>query len=181
MRRAPVAFAEPANRMCPATVPARPHSSGQRPVFLAICAPSTERGHMWRDMERRAKRYSLDFTRPDIFPTNGLKAPRLMPAALDEDWCGSFANACSRLSLPKVTISRTTVCLWKCLGHARLIRTVGRRWRSKTGSSKNCAIACKRPAKRVSSARLVFWSEKSFSGGKDRLEDALAWAGRPTT
>ena len=48
--------------------------------------------YMWRDMERRAQRYNLSFTRPEIFPMNGLKAARLMTAALDESWSGNFAK-----------------------------------------------------------------------------------------
>lgn len=49
--------------------------------------------YMWRDMARRAERYGVPFMRPPIFPMNGLKAARIMTAALDEPWCGDFARA----------------------------------------------------------------------------------------
>ena len=49
--------------------------------------------YMWRDMARRAERYGMPFMRPPIFPMNGLKAARIMTAALDEPWCGDFARA----------------------------------------------------------------------------------------
>lgn len=49
--------------------------------------------YMWRDMARRAERYGMPFMRPPIFPMNGLKAARIMIAALDEPWCGDFARA----------------------------------------------------------------------------------------
>ncbi len=48
--------------------------------------------YMWRDMERRAKRYGLEFKRPSTFPLNGLNAARIMTAALNEQWCGHFAK-----------------------------------------------------------------------------------------
>lgn len=52
--------------------------------------------YMWRDVERRAERLGLAFKRPSIFPANGLKAARIMMAALDEPWCGAFARAVFR-------------------------------------------------------------------------------------
>ena len=49
--------------------------------------------YMWRDMERRCEKYGLPFKRPGIFPMNGLKAARIMTAALGEPWCGAFARS----------------------------------------------------------------------------------------
>lgn len=48
--------------------------------------------YMWRDMERRSKKYGLPFKRPPIFPMNGLSAARIMTAALNETWSGEFAR-----------------------------------------------------------------------------------------
>ncbi|MFC3612522.1 2-hydroxychromene-2-carboxylate isomerase [Lutimaribacter marinistellae] len=49
--------------------------------------------YMWRDMERRCEKYDLPFIRPDVFPMNGLKAARIMTAALEQTWCGCFARS----------------------------------------------------------------------------------------
>lgn len=48
---------------------------------------------MWRDMARRCEKYGLPFMRPNAFPLNGLKAARIMTAALDQPWCGAFARS----------------------------------------------------------------------------------------
>lgn len=49
--------------------------------------------YMWRDMARRCEKYGLPFMRPNAFPMNGLKAARIMTAALDQPWCGAFARS----------------------------------------------------------------------------------------
>ncbi len=49
--------------------------------------------YMWKDMERRCEKYGLPFTRPSVFPMNGLKAARIMTAALGQPWCGAFARS----------------------------------------------------------------------------------------
>ena len=49
--------------------------------------------YMWRDMARRCEKYGLPFMRPNVFPMNGLKAARIMTAALDQPWCGAFARS----------------------------------------------------------------------------------------
>ena len=49
--------------------------------------------YMWRDVQRRAAGYGLPFVRPRIFPMNGLKAARIMTAALGEPSCGDFARS----------------------------------------------------------------------------------------
>lgn len=49
--------------------------------------------YMWRDLARRCEKYGLPFMRPNAFPMNGLSAARIMTAALDEPWCGTFARS----------------------------------------------------------------------------------------
>ncbi|TGL64666.1 2-hydroxychromene-2-carboxylate isomerase [Leptospira sarikeiensis] len=46
--------------------------------------------YMWKDLERRTKKYGLPFSKPDIFPQNGLKAARITIANLDQNWIQSF-------------------------------------------------------------------------------------------
>lgn len=47
----------------------------------------------WHDMARRCEKYGLPFMRPNTFPVNGLKAARIMTAALDQPWCRAFARS----------------------------------------------------------------------------------------
>lgn len=48
--------------------------------------------YMWRDLERRAERSGLPFSRPSVFPAHSLLAARVMTAAIREPWCGVFAR-----------------------------------------------------------------------------------------
>lgn len=49
--------------------------------------------YMWRDLARRAARLDLPFVQPSVFPMNGLRAARIMIAALNTPWSGEFARA----------------------------------------------------------------------------------------
>ncbi|MDX8355229.1 2-hydroxychromene-2-carboxylate isomerase [Cognatiyoonia sp. IB215182] len=48
--------------------------------------------YMWRDMERRAERLGIPFSRPPVFPAHSLLAARVMTAALGEPWRSGFAR-----------------------------------------------------------------------------------------
>ncbi|TGK00169.1 2-hydroxychromene-2-carboxylate isomerase [Leptospira langatensis] len=50
----------------------------------------TKGRYMWKDMERKTKKYGLPFRKPDIFPRNGLKAARITTAFLDQPWIEEF-------------------------------------------------------------------------------------------
>ena len=49
--------------------------------------------YMWRDMERRCENYGLPFTRPSVFPRNGLLAARISCAHQEAAWLPAFARA----------------------------------------------------------------------------------------
>ncbi|MCP5044093.1 MAG: 2-hydroxychromene-2-carboxylate isomerase [bacterium] len=49
--------------------------------------------YMWRDMERLCEAYSLPFTRPAKFPSNGLLAARVAVLGKDETWLPDFVRA----------------------------------------------------------------------------------------
>jgi 2-hydroxychromene-2-carboxylate isomerase len=93
-----VSRAEPLLREAQVTLVWRPFLLG--PIFQdrgmetsPFVLDPVKGAYMWRDMARRAERYGLPFVRPPIFPMNGLKAARIMTAALDEPWCGDFVRA----------------------------------------------------------------------------------------
>ncbi|MGJ4788986.1 2-hydroxychromene-2-carboxylate isomerase [Leptospira koniambonensis] len=50
----------------------------------------TKGKYMWKDLERRTTKYGLPFSKPDIFPQNGLKAARITIANLDKPWIYDF-------------------------------------------------------------------------------------------
>ncbi|MDH3622232.1 MAG: 2-hydroxychromene-2-carboxylate isomerase [Myxococcales bacterium] len=53
----------------------------------------TKGRYMWRDLERLCDEYALDFSRPSVFPRNGLRAARIACIAADEGWCAELTRA----------------------------------------------------------------------------------------
>ncbi len=49
--------------------------------------------YMWQDMAREAARLGLPFTRPSLFPQNGLHAARIACAAKTAPWLPEFVRA----------------------------------------------------------------------------------------
>ncbi len=134
--------------------------------------------YMWRDMERRSKRYGLPFAKPSIFPMNGLKAARVMTAALTEPWCGAFARAVftaqfargEDISSDDVLWTAIEDCgadpaLWLARAREDDIKTD---LRARTEQAQNHGIFGA-PSFRVGTE--LFW-------GDDRLEDAMDWVER---
>ena len=134
--------------------------------------------YMWRDMERRSKRYGLPFAKPPIFPMNGLKAARVMTAALTEPWCGAFARAVftaqfvrgEDISSDHVLWTAIDACdadpaHWLTRAHEDDIKAD---LRARTEQAQEYGIFGA-PSFRVGNE--LFW-------GDDRLEDAIAWVER---
>ena len=134
--------------------------------------------YMWRDMERRSKRYGLPFAKPPIFPMNGLKAARVMTAALTEPWCGAFARAVfaaqfargEDISSDDVLRQAIDACgadpaHWLARAREDDIKA---ELRARTEQAQEYGIFGA-PSFRVGNE--LFW-------GDDRLEDAIAWAER---
>jgi 2-hydroxychromene-2-carboxylate isomerase len=132
--------------------------------------------YMWRDMERRAKQYNLEFTRPTVFPMNGLRAARIMTAALNEPWCGNFARSVfeaqfahgadiSNEDILRAALKECGVDPVHWLNLAQQVETKDK-LRSFTDQARNIGIFGA-PSFMVGGE--LFW-------GDDRLEDAIAWA-----
>lgn len=132
--------------------------------------------YMWRDVERRAKRLNLEFRRPSHFPMNGLKAARIMTAALNESWCGEFARlvfeaqftAGKDISYEKVLEGALASCGvepqdWL---HKAELPSTKQELRVSTDEARSLGIF---GAPSFVVGRELFW-------GDDRLEDAIAWA-----
>ena len=132
--------------------------------------------YMWRDLERRAAHFDLPFVRPSVFPMNGLRAARIMTAALDEPWCGDFARLVFAAQFARgADISATDVLQdalrtcdadpdrWLALAEQDATKTA---LRDLTRQARGHGIFGA-PSFLVASE--LFW-------GDDRLEDALEWA-----
>ncbi|WP_415402814.1 2-hydroxychromene-2-carboxylate isomerase [Tateyamaria sp. SN3-11] len=132
--------------------------------------------YMWRDMERRAARLDLPFTRPDIFPMNGLHAARIMTAGLGEGWCGAFARSVfaaqfgrgADISDPEVLKAVLTEC---GLDPDHWLR------RAQDDDTKAALRALTEQARSLG----IFGAPSFVVGqemfwGDDRLEDAIEWA-----
>ncbi|PJZ53642.1 2-hydroxychromene-2-carboxylate isomerase [Leptospira adleri] len=46
--------------------------------------------YMWKDMQRRSRKYGIDFLIPNVFPRNGLLASRIAIANETQPWISSF-------------------------------------------------------------------------------------------
>ena len=132
--------------------------------------------YMWRDVERRAARYGLPFIRPTIFPANGLKAARIMTAALDAPWSGDFARSVFTAQFAHgADISQDDVlsdALQNCgvdpdtwFSRAQQDETKAK-LRDTTEKAKVLGVF---GAPSFVVGHELFW-------GDDRLEDAIAWA-----
>lgn len=137
---------------------------------------ATKGAYMWRDLERRSAQYGLPFVRPKLFPVNGLRAARIMTAALNEPWCGEFARAVFAAQFSRgEDISDEEVLLdvirdcgadpvyWLALAQEDAIKAD---LRARTEQARNYGIFGA-PSFRVGNE--LFW-------GDDRLEDAIVWA-----
>lgn len=132
--------------------------------------------YMWRDVARRAKRLGLPFERPPIFPMNGLRAARIMTAALDQPWCAAFAQAVFHAQFAQ----GRDISDEQTLSDALL--------RAGADSGAWLARANEQPVKEDLRARTalaesygIFGAPSFRAGGElfwgdDRLEDALDWA-----
>ena len=136
---------------------------------------ATKGNYMWRDMERRAGRLGIPFSRPAVFPAHSLLAARTMTAALKEPWCGSFARDlfqaefASGKDISDQSVIRQILAahvsdpaLWMELSQTDRVKS---ELRSNTDQAREIGIFGA-PSLRVGNE--LFW-------GDDRLEDAIDW------
>lgn len=134
------------------------------------------KGHyMWRDMERRAGRYGLEFHAPDPFPQHSLLAARVATAAPEGDekvaFCQNvyFAQFSGRQDISDADV--VAACAAAAQLPEDILQTaqsdeIKHALRLSTEEARHHGIFGA-PSFRVGEE--LFW-------GDDRLEDALAWA-----
>lgn len=134
--------------------------------------------YVWRDMARQCAKYGLRWRQPSVFPRNGLLAARVALRGEGTQWVDAF---CERVMVANFAEDRD-------IGDEAVIGGI----LAELGVDSGAVIAaaqgdaCKaalRARTAAAQARGIFGAPMFFVGdemfwGNDRLEDALALAGR---
>jgi 2-hydroxychromene-2-carboxylate isomerase len=133
--------------------------------------------YMWRDLERICAGSGLAFTRPSAFPRNSLKAARVTMAAASEPWAPAFVRAVYSANFALDLDIADAAVLARCVEAA--------------GGDPAAALAAietepvkqgLRAATEEAAGKGIFGAPSFIAAdgelfwGKDRLDDAIAWA-----
>ncbi|MDE2227681.1 MAG: 2-hydroxychromene-2-carboxylate isomerase [Alphaproteobacteria bacterium] len=135
--------------------------------------------YMWRDVERLCARDGVRWRRPSAFPRSGLLAARVAHAAGDRPWVRAFCLAVFRANFAEdrdIAATETIGAILNELGQEPspiLGRAnapdVKQALRTVTEAAEALGIF---GAPTFQVGQELFW-------GQDRLDDAVAWAGKP--
>jgi 2-hydroxychromene-2-carboxylate isomerase len=88
---------EDAARQCGVRIVWKPFLLG--PIFRALGMETSpfllqkEKGaYVWHDMERQCRKYGQQWTKPSVFPRNGVLAVRIALSAAEKPWIGAFCR-----------------------------------------------------------------------------------------
>jgi 2-hydroxychromene-2-carboxylate isomerase len=132
--------------------------------------------YMWRDLERRAVRYSIPYQKPSLYPPNTLSTARIGYLAQSQHWFADFTQEVLRLHWTEGVIIGTDENIRRSLNFvgqdADRIVTMAQSDDNKTGLRRQTDRA---------KALGIFGSPTFVVGndlfwGDDRLEDALDFA-----
>ncbi|MGE0154983.1 MAG: 2-hydroxychromene-2-carboxylate isomerase [Reyranellaceae bacterium] len=134
--------------------------------------------YMWRDMERLTGQYALPFRRPSAFPRNGLLAARIAIAHDRQPWIGDFVRAVYRANFAEDREISDPAVLGVILQTLQLdpgpvLAAAGNETnkaalKAQTGRAMTLGLF---GAPSFTVGDELFW-------GNDRLEQALAFAGK---
>lgn len=137
--------------------------------------------NMWRDVERRAEKYGIDFNRPDVsrpgsFPQNSLLAARAAIAALHEPWGRDFCKRVFAASFQHGLDISASSTIADCIEAAGGVDHIYMRM-----AYSNTQKAALRENTEAAQALGIYGAPSFTAGdelfwGDDRLEDALDWA-----
>ncbi len=134
--------------------------------------------YMWRDLARLCAKYGVAFSRPSVFPRNGLLAARVACAAASEPWLPDFVRAGYRANFAldrDIADPRVLVTLLDDLGQP------GAAILERAASNEN-KLALRAQSERAASLGIFgapsFRVGSELFWGHDRLDDALAWCVR---
>jgi 2-hydroxychromene-2-carboxylate isomerase len=131
---------------------------------------------MWRDLERRALRYSIPYQKPSLYPPNTLSTARIGYLAQRQHWCADFTHEVFRLHWIEGVIIGTDENIRRSLNFVgqdpdRIV-TMAQSDNNKTGLRRQTEQA--KALGIFGSPTFVVGSELFW--GDDRLEDALDFA-----
>ncbi len=134
--------------------------------------------YMWRDLERLCAGYGIGFRRPSVFPRNGLLAARVATLACGEAWGPEFVRAVYRANFAEDRdVSDRAVI-------SEILRDLGQVPAEVLAAAETATNKDQLRVQTEEAVRLGIFGAPSFVTrgelfwGNDRLEDALAWAGR---
>ena len=132
--------------------------------------------YVWRDMERRCRKYGLQWTRPSRFPRGGLTAPRVALVGESEPWLGAFCRKVMELNFVHDQEIESPARLAGLLGElglpaaaildAAASEPIKTRLRERTQEARDRGVF----------GAPTFFVRGEMFWGDDRLDDALAFA-----
>lgn len=141
-------------------------------------AQPAKRAYLWRDMARQADKYQLPFSPPSEFPRHARHATQLAMLAAATPWAAQFCQRLLTANFVHDQDIRQPDCLLAAL-HG--LTAHAPRWLALARQSGIYHAANQRSEwaqQRGLFGAPTFWVGQEMFWGDDRLEDALAWAGR---
>ncbi len=132
--------------------------------------------YMWRDLERRCRKYDLPLKRPAPFPQNSLTAARIALAGRDAGWTPRFTRACFALQFGEGRSIQDEPVVVEALRQAG-IDAQGALAASKSEEVKGRLKAETELAKSLGifGAPAFVTQDGELFWGDDRLDDAIEW------
>lgn len=135
-----------------------------------------KQAYMWRDLQRRARRFGIPYNRPSIYPPNTLLTARVGLLAAREGWCAEFSKAVfTQHWVHDVTIGSEE-------NLKQSLRKVGRNAEETINQaiSDENKNALREQTEMAADLGIFgapnFVVEDQLFWGDDRLEEAVAWA-----
>ena len=135
--------------------------------------------YMWRDLERICDALGLPFVQPSVFPQNTVLAARVALVALAQGWGEDYCRAVYRAEFGEGRDIGAPDSI------AGVLTALGRDAQAVVREAQGDAIKSALRAQTEEAKRLSIFGAPSFVTsdgelfwGNDRLEAALAWAGR---
>jgi 2-hydroxychromene-2-carboxylate isomerase len=137
--------------------------------------------YMWRDVARICAGYGFDFKRPSVFPRNGLRAARVVQAAVGQEWTVEFVRAVYRANFARDLDIADPGMLAACVieaGGDPVAALAAAETKQTKQTLRDATVEAAR--KGIFGAPSFVTEDRELFWGNDRLGDAIAWAERST-
>ena len=132
--------------------------------------------YMWRDIERRAAKHGVPYSKPSTYPVSSLQTARIACIAAQEGWCQEFTEGAFRLHWTQNLL----------IGSEENVRTtlsaLGQTPESVIERAQEQAVKDRLKEQTTRAKALGVFGAPSFTVGQelfwgdDRLEEAIDWA-----